>query len=143
MAGADDHDPVELLLRAQTVSRRAQVSPAALSHRLSAELEHCSFCEIWLSRPQPDVVGVVDWIVERFPWLGLSARRHIRDGHFLARALRSQRRVGRGEVARGYLNGLPAASLLRGSRIWMLGIEPALASAPSPDASQLSLGLAG
>jgi hypothetical protein len=143
VAGAEDRDPVELLRRAQVASQRARVSPAALSHRLSEDLEHCSFCEVRLSSPRPDVVGIVDWIVERFPWLGVRARRHVHSGHFLAGALRSQRRIGAGEIARGYLNGLPAASVRRGSRVWMLGIDPALAHAPSPDASQLSLGLAG
>jgi hypothetical protein len=129
---------LELLRRSIETSRRALVSPAALSHRLNQELEYCAFCEVRLASPRQGVVGVVDWILERFRWLGVGPRRHIKRDHFLAGLLDGQRQVLPDRVTSGYLNGLPTAALRRVGSVWMLGVEPALASASLSQSDQLS-----
>jgi hypothetical protein len=131
--------PSELLRRSAKVSHQALVSPQALSHRLNQDLSFCAFCEVKLASPRRGVVGVVDWIIERFSWLGLRARNYVESDHFIAGPLAVHRRLPPGEVQAGFLNGLPVAALRRRHSVWMLGVEPALAGQPTAASPQLPL----
>lgn len=143
VAAATGASPAELLRRASLASRRAAVSSAALSHRLFASLEGCAFCQVRLAPPGGDVVGVVDWALEQFPWLGVRQNRHIDGEHFLAEPLLDQQRAAVGRIVSRQLKGLPAAILRRRDRIWLVGVEPAPSEAGSGHLAQLSLLQAG
>jgi hypothetical protein len=139
-AGADGGPP-ELLRRSAILSRRALVSPQALSHRLNQDLPYCAFCEVNLESPRQGVVGVVGWIVQCFSWLGLGARKYLSKDHYMAEILAVQRPLPPDQVTTGFLDGLPAAFLRRSRSVWMLGMEPALAAQGWDNAGQLPLPL--
>ena len=93
VAAGSGGGPTELLRRSSLLSRRALVSPQALSHRLNQNLHHLAFCEVKFASPRRGVIAVVDWIVERFSWLGIRARNYIGSDHYLARALTQLREL--------------------------------------------------
>lgn len=141
-AGAGE-GPVELLRRSSILSRKALVSPQALSHRLSQDLPYCAFCEIRLESPRKGVIGVVDWIVQRFSWLGLRARNYVHSDHYMAGTLIAQQPLRPDQASNGFLDGLPVAYLRRIRGIWMLAMEPALAAEGQAEVGQLPLPLEG
>lgn len=133
--------PAELLRRSAILSHRALVSPQAVSHRLNQDLPYCAFCEVKFESPRQGVVGVVNWVVERFSWLGLRARNHVKSDHYLARPLVAHRALQADQVSAGFLNGLPVAVLRRLRSVWLLGFEPALAAPSWSGSDQLFLPL--
>jgi Zn-dependent peptidase ImmA (M78 family) len=115
----------QLLIMCRRLAAHTKVSRAALSYRLADELENVSFSQVSFPRPRRvGVAGVVEWVVERFPWLRRGVRSHITGEHFLDPMLRDQSRRGVGTVTVGYANGLRAASERRPWGVWIVCIAP-------------------
>ena len=115
----------QLLILCRRLAEHTKVSRAVLSYRLAEEFENVSFSQVSFPRPRRlGVAGVVEWVVERFPWLRRGVRSHITGEHFLDPLLRDQGRRVVGTVTVGYANGLRAAAERRPWGVWIVCVDP-------------------
>lgn len=137
---AEPNEPHHLLTLAMTAMERADVSAAAISHRLRDELPGTAFCEVSYSRSsESDVSGIVRWVAERFPWLRAGAKRKLRADHFLSRLMHAHRQSRYGAITLGYMNGLPVAGVRRTSSVWVVCLDRAQSEEHSTIPDQLGL----